>query len=187
MKIGLVGEAPQDTMAIKNLLQKRYIDFTFIELLKNKLTGALLENQKTKTELRIECSTHKPDIVVFIRDLDGLATKEFREQQLRRQEYYNNFKGCTHVKKTIFLLNIWEIEALIFSDINAFNLYYSSSVDYNGNPMEIPNPKEELYKLNRKYSESHNSKILEKANFETIYKNCNYFKEFVNEFDKLVK
>lgn len=90
MKIGLVGEAPADTRSIKNLLKKRYKDFDFVELLKNKITGSSLENQKTKTELRIECITEKPDLVIFIRDLDGLLTKEYREKRLLRQKYYNS-------------------------------------------------------------------------------------------------
>jgi hypothetical protein len=186
MKIGLVGEAPLDTLSIKYLLQKKYHHLSFVELLKNKITGASLENQKTKAELRIECMTHKPDIVIFIRDLDGLLNKDFRAKRLLRQKYYNDFKGCTHVKKTLYLLNIWEIEALILSDINAFNIFYSCKVIFKENPMYIENPKEFLYKLNRNYSSSHNSKILEIANFDTIYNNCDYFKSFINRFNQLI-
>ena len=124
MKIGLVGEAPLDTMSIKTILGKKYSNLEFVELLKNIITGSILENQTTKTKLRLECSIHRPDIVIFIRDLDGLLTKKYRKQRLLRQKYYREFKGCTHTKKTIYLLNIWEIEALILSDINCFNQYY---------------------------------------------------------------
>ena len=59
MIVGLVGEAPLDTMVIKNIMLKKYPNLTFIELLKNKITGSSLENQKTKTELRIECKVFK--------------------------------------------------------------------------------------------------------------------------------
>lgn len=186
MKIGLVGEAPADTLSIINLLSKKYNNFTYIELLKNKITGSSLDNQKTKTELRIECQLHKPDIIIFIRDLDGLLTKEFRAQRLKRQKYYKDFRGCTHTKKTIFFLNIWEIEALILADINSFNSYYNCNVEFDQNPMSILEPKEHLYKLNRKYSESHNGKIMEKIDFDTVYNNCDYFKSFINKFDKLI-
>ena len=186
MIVGLVGEAPLDTMVIKNIMLKKYPNLTFIELLKNKITGSSLENQKTKTELRIECKVFKPDIVIFIRDLDGILTKEYRNQRLKRQTYYNEFKCCTNVKKTVFLLNIWEIEALILADINSFNLFYKCNIDFEDNPMLITNPKEYLYELNRKYSNSHNAKIIELADFDVIYNNCLYFKKFINKFDLLL-
>ncbi|CAI9678616.1 DUF4276 family protein [Elizabethkingia anophelis] len=186
MKIGLVGEAPLDTLSIMRLMLKKYSNLTFVELLKNKITGASLENQKTKTELRIECLTHKPDIVIFIRDLDGLWTKAYRHQILKRKNYYNDFKGCTLIKKTVFLLNIWELETLILSDIAAFNKFYGCNAQFNDNPMFIKEPKEFLSKLHSKYSNSHNSKILEHADFESIYLNCDYFKVFIEKFEKLL-
>lgn len=186
MKIGLIGEAPADTLSIKNLLSKKYKDFTFVELLKNKITGSSLENQKTKTELRIECITQRPDIVIFIRDLDGLLTPEFRKKRLQRQNYYKSFKGCTQVKKTIFFLHIWEIEALILADINAFNIYYKCNIEFDGNPMTIKEPKEYLSNLYPKYSESHNGNIMEGIDFEKVYENCIYFKHFINKFDRLL-
>ena len=186
MKIGLIGEAPADTQSVINLLKKKYPSFNYIELLKNKITGSSLDNQKTKTELRIECQFEKPDVIIFIRDLDGLLTKQYRDQRLKRQKYYREFKGCTHTKKTIFFLNIWEIEALILADINSFNIYYGCSVAFNKNPMHISEPKEFLYSLNRKYSETHNGKIMEKIDFDTVYNNCDYFKSFINKFDKLI-
>jgi hypothetical protein len=186
MKIGLVGEAPADTLSIKNLLSKKYKDLNFVELLKNKITGSSLENQKTKTELRIECITQRPDIVIFIRDLDGLLTSYYRKKRLQRQDYYNSFKGCTQVKKTIFLLNIWEIEALILSDINAFNKYYNCNVEFDRNPMSIEEPKEYLLSLHNKYSESHNGNIMEGIDFDKVYEKCAYFKSFINKFDRLL-
>lgn len=186
MKIGLVGEAPLDTTAIKELLQKKYHNFEFVELLKNKITGSSLENQKTKTELRIECLTHRPDLVIFIRDLDGLMTKEYRKKRLDRQKYYNSFKGCTQIKRTIFFLNIWEIEALILADINSFNEYYDCEIIFTDNPMNVVEPKEFLYNLNNKYSNSHNASILKKASFDTIYNNCKFFEHFINKFERLI-
>jgi hypothetical protein len=50
MKIGLVGEAPLDTMSIKTILGKKYSNLEFVELLKNIITGSILENQTTKEE-----------------------------------------------------------------------------------------------------------------------------------------
>lgn len=186
MKIGLVGEAPNDTKSVENLLKKRYKDFEFIELLKNKFTGASLENKSAKVALRIECISHRPDIVVFIRDLDGLLTPEYREKRLLRSKYYADFKGCTQVRKTIYLLHIWEIEALILADIQAFNTYYNTTAIFNKNPMEVPEPKELLKQFHNKYSESENSKILLQSNFDTVYERCAYFKNFIDEFETLL-
>ncbi|MGG5506228.1 MULTISPECIES: hypothetical protein [unclassified Myroides] len=187
MKIGLVGEAPNDTKSIENILKKKYIDLEFVELLKNKFTGASLENKGAKTALRIECISHKPDIVVFTRDLDGLMTKEYREKRLQRKSYYNDFKGCTQVKKTLFLLHVWEIEALILADINAFNTYYNTKATFDGDPMLIKEPKELLTTYYKKYSESDNSKIFLHSDFKQLHQNCEYFKKFIDDFDKLLE
>lgn len=186
MKIGLIGEAPLDTLSIKCLLSKKFPNLEYIELLKNKFTGCSLENQKTKTEIRIECITHRPDIVIFIRDLDGLATPYYRDKILLRKTYFNDFKGSTLCKKTIYLLHIWEIESLIFSDLNAFNKFYDTDLQQNLISYHIENPKEELYKLHRKYSNSDNLKIFEYSNFDTIYNENIYFKKFIDEFQKLI-
>lgn len=72
MTIGLVGEAPNDTNAIKNLLSKQYSipNYYFYPILDH-IHGTQLDNPKTKRLLRIEYEFKKPDIVIFIRDLDG--------------------------------------------------------------------------------------------------------------------
>lgn len=187
MVVGLVGEAPTDTKAIEVLLSKKYDNITFIELLKN-INGAQLENQKTKQSLKLECIYHRPNIVIFIRDLDGLLSKEYRYQRLQRQNYYKKFKGSTQIKdKTIFLLNIWEIEALILADINAFNKYYKCNIKFNENPMKIVEPKEFLKLSHKKYSESDNKNIFKHSDFNKIYSHCDYFKSFIDKFEQLIK
>lgn len=186
MKVGLVGEAPTDTKSIEVLLSKKYQNITFVELLKN-INGANLENQKTKSRLRIECQTHKPDFVIFIRDLDGLLTKKYRQDRLNKQKYYKEFRGCTQRKKScIFLLNIWEIEALILSDIDAFNKRYGCNIVFNGNPMDVVEPKEYLKNQNKNYTETDNKDIFEYSDFDKIYNNCDYFKRFIDKFNKLL-
>lgn len=49
MKIGLVGEAPNDTQALKNLLVQRYHEdnFEFVFLIQ-RINGSNLDSQKTK-------------------------------------------------------------------------------------------------------------------------------------------
>ena len=118
MIIGLVGEAPNDTLSVKNLLVNRFPEnkYTYITLL-NRVNGDNLEYQKIKRWLRIEFETKKPDIVIFIRDLDGLAHE--KDKIKKRKEYFSEFNSVVN-KKGIFLLHIYEIEALILTDILIF-------------------------------------------------------------------
>jgi hypothetical protein len=53
MKIGLVGEAPNDTQSIKNLLEKRYTNarYEFVFML-NYINGSNLDNQKNKNKIK---------------------------------------------------------------------------------------------------------------------------------------
>ena len=72
-----------------------------------------------------------PDIVIFIRDLDGLETDtDFKEKKAKRQEYFTKSKSVVD-KKALYLLNIYEIEALILADIEAFNAFYKSHIVFN--------------------------------------------------------
>lgn len=184
MKIGMVGEAPNDTNAIKNLLSKRYRfpEFTFYALLNN-IHGSQLDNQKTKRLLRIEYENKKPDIVIFIRDLDG--TLENNTTLKHRNEY---FKASNKVvdKKGVFLLNIFEIEALIISDIETFNRFFNCQLTYEGDPMEVENPKEDLKNKCQQFKESFNPDIFEQLNLKTVRQNCSYFKAFILKFERKI-
>lgn len=159
MKIGLVGEAPSDTSAIKNLLNKKYSSpkFLFYPLL-NRIHGSELDNQKIKRLLRIKYEHEKPDIVIFIRDLDGTLK---RNTTLKSRKKY--FIDCNKVvdKKGIFLLNIYEIEALIISDIETFNRFFNCQLTYEDDPMEVENPKEDLKNKCHHFKESFNPDIFE--------------------------
>lgn len=84
MKIGLVGESPHDTQCIKILLRQLFPEFQYVTISKN-LHGAQLEQvQPTKRIIRNEYRIHRPDVVVFIRDLDSLANDS--AQITRRKE-----------------------------------------------------------------------------------------------------
>jgi hypothetical protein len=85
MKIGLVGEAPNDTESIKNLLEKRYTGLEFVSMLKI-INGSNLDSQKTKRLLRVEYQQQKPDIVIFIRDLD--STLPNKSKLYERKNYF---------------------------------------------------------------------------------------------------
>ena len=132
-KIGLIGEAPNDTYAIKNLLNQKFKDkIIFAEIIKN-IRGSNLDNQKTKHRLRKNYERIKPDFVILIRDLDGL--EDDKEKLKHRKEYFSNFNSVID-KKGIFLLHIFEIEAIILADISNFNKYYNCKLLYSSNPME---------------------------------------------------
>lgn len=183
MKIGLVGEAPNDTTAIKNLLEKKYRndEFSFFFMLQN-FNGSNLDSQKTKRFLRIEFETEKPDIVIFIRDLD--STWPNKNQYYKRQEYFSDSNSVVD-KKGIFLLNIYEIEALILADIETFNSIYSTSIAPFPNVMIISEPKELLENSTKKYCISDNPEIFEKINFDNVL-NCIYFNNFIKKFNRKI-
>lgn len=182
--VGLVGEAPNDTNAIKNLLSRNYQNLNFVTLLKN-INGSMLDNNKAfRRILRIEYETQTPDLIIFIRDLDSLETD--REAKLKRQETFNYSNNIVD-KKGVFLLHIYEIEALIFADVETFNKHYGSSISKVIDPMRISEPKEELIKATKKsaksYSEAHNAKIFDLLNFNILKSNCRYFNDFIRKLD----
>lgn len=187
MKIGLVGEAPNDTAAIQNLLSKNYKHLEFTTLLRD-INGSMLDNNKAfRRILRIEYETQNPDLIIFIRDLDALETD--RAAKLKRQETFNYSNNIVD-KKGIFLLHIFEIEALIFADIEAFNKYYGCSILGISDPMKISEPKEVLIKATKKsvkqYSETHNAELFNLLNFNILKTNCRYFNDFIDYFEKII-
>lgn len=181
MNIGLVGEAPSDTSSIQNLLQRKYSHVNYFTML-NGINGSMLDNQKTKRLLRIEYELTKPQVVVFIRDLDGLVNEQDKIDA--RKKYFSDFNSVVD-KKGILLLNIYEIEALIFADVDSFNLRYSSTIQFDEDPSEIKDPKGILKEGCKKYKESENPEIFKILSFDKLL-TCAYFKEFCNKFEKSI-
>ena len=183
MKIGLVGEAPNDTQAIKNLMKKRYrtgYDFFF---LLNNINGSDLDSQKIKRLLRKEYEIRKPDIIIFIRDLDSVIPNKQKVNE--RKRYFTNSNSVID-KTGVFLLHIYEIEAIILSDIEVFNRIYNCSLNFVDNPMEVEEPKEYLRNRVKEYNESHNPDIFNEIRFDKALK-CKYFKSFISKFDDKIK
>ncbi|RYY05816.1 MAG: DUF4276 family protein [Sphingobacteriaceae bacterium] len=182
--VGLVGEAPNDTKSLKNLLEKKYHELDFKVLLKN-IRGSQLDEQKTKHLLRKEYQFEKPDIIIFIRDLDALEGDA--EQLELRRKYFRETNSVVDYKG-IYLLNIFEIEALLLADINCFNKEYQTNISKIADPMKIEQPKEFLktatQKALKQFNESHNPSLFNLLNFDTIVKNCRYFNSFVQSFNK---
>jgi len=182
MRIGLVGEAPNDTEAIKNLLNKKYSALEFFFMLNN-INGSNLDNQKTKRLLRIEYEFEKPDIVIFIRDLDSVLPN--KKKLYERKNYFTEFNSVVN-KKGILLLNIYEIEALILADYELFNRKFDAKINKIDNVMLIEEPKEFLKRESKKYNESLNGEIFAELSFENVHANCLIFQRFIKNFEKLI-
>lgn len=181
-RIGLVGEAPNDTESIKHLMEKKYDSgFEFFFMLE-RMNGSNLDAQKTKRILEIEFRTRKPEIVIFIRDLDSVLPN--RKMVAQRKLYFKNSNKAVN-KKGVYLLHIYEIEALILSDIEVFNEIYNCNLASVDDPMQIEEPKEYLRAKEKKYNESHNAAIFRKIRFEKAME-CKYFEEFISKFEKMV-
>lgn len=183
MKIGLVGEAPNDTQSIKNLLSKKYsIEKHEFLFMLQRINGSTLDSQKTKRFLRIEYELQKPDIVIFIRDLDCVLPN--MKKLYERKNYFTSSNNVVD-KKGIPLLHIYEIEALILTDVVTFNSIYNSNLEEIENVMSIPEPKEHLKKASLKYNESHNADIFNLIDFDKTL-NCEYFKRFIKKLDGII-
>ena len=185
-RIGLVGEAPSDVNSIANLLSKYNGSVQFLILLRN-LRGSELDNPKTKRLLRIEYESEKPDRVIFIRDLYSVEGKDDYERKSRERKKY--FTVCNQIvdRKGIFLLNIYELEALILADINKFNSRYNTDVVFDEDPTLCIEPKEFLKdQSGGKYNQSDNPDLFKLLDIEVVAKRCHYFGRFLKKLNKFV-
>ncbi|MFI5136211.1 MAG: DUF4276 family protein [Sphingobacteriales bacterium] len=184
IKIGLVGEDPNDTLSIKNLLEKKYSkQVQFFQLFRG-TKGNHLDAPKIKKSLPIEFADKEFNFVIFIRDLDA-----FKSEEKKLQKRIEWFKGLNDVidKKGILLLNIWELEALILGDFDAFKKAYNIKHKFKGDPMLQKEPKELLKRLtskaNKQFKESHCPDLFKHLDIDVIEKNCSCFKDFIQEFE----
>ncbi len=185
INIGLIGESPYDTTAIKHLLQQKYRDGFRYKILLRNITGDQLKTAKANRAAQDEITEHKPEIVIVIRDLD---THESNATEIaERYSWYNDIVKHNS-GRSIFLLNIQELEALILADIKNTGDFYNLSMTYKGNVMAQTNPKEYLKsKTNKKYNVSHCPELFLKLDINTIAQNCRYFKIFIDEFESAIK
>jgi hypothetical protein len=182
IKIGLLGEAPHDTLAISALLRKHFGDQVHFFPLVNNVRGDLIQEQWVKHRLRTEYQIQKPHLVIFIRDLDAL--EDDQEQIRRRKDYFRDFRTVVD-GKAILLLNIYAIEALILADIEKYNEYNKCSLEAVPDPMKVPKPEVHL-KERSSYREGQLSAIFEVLRLDEIRKNCRYFAEFMEELTQVL-
>lgn len=186
IRVGVVGEDPNDTSSIISLLSKKYTHIQFKKLAKG-VTGCQLDSQKLVKTLKIDCGKKNLNSIIYIRDLDGFDSEKVKVRKI--EAWFNNLNDQLG-KKGVLLTNIWELEALIFADIVCFNNLYKINYQYKGDPAKVKDPKAELKRLTtnsiRKFHESHCPDIFDKLNFDVVYKNCEYFRHFIGQFNAAI-
>ncbi|WP_158800167.1 DUF4276 family protein [Pedobacter sp. L105] len=187
INVGLVGEDPNDTSSMNLLLSKEYGKTVRFRNLVRGIRGTQLDTLKFRNALKIELEKERCEFAIFIRDLDAFSSQQ--DEVDKKKAWFklsNEHCGGNH----LFLLNIWELEALIFGDIEGFNYQYGTSIRPGRNPMHIKNPKEELknatFKSKRKFEVSHCPEIFSKLDLKKIRSNCVNFRDFLNQFDELL-
>ena len=189
MKIGLVGEDPNDSNSIKNLLSTstKYQHIQF-KPLAQKVTGSKLKTEKLKNRLDVELSTTNFKYIIFIADLDDYDSDI--NKKMIKKDWFDKMNKLVN-GRGIFLLNIHELEALILSDISNFNKVFGTKLKFTGNPMMQPKPKEYLMrntaKHPRKFKVSDCPDIFAQLDINIVANKCGYFKEFLATFDKKLK
>lgn len=193
-RVGIIGENPEnDSKPVKILLEKEYAekDVHFFVMLK-KFRGSQLDgkngrpSQKAIRVLRQEFRVEKPQFVIYIRDLDGLPSEKKKIEV--KENWFKLLDKEAANDKGIFLLNIYELEALILADISTFNRLYGVNIAFRKNPMYQSGPKEflingTLKSPKRQYQESHAADIFEQLDIEKI-KNHQQYNKFIEELNE---
>lgn len=177
-KVGIIAEHPTDTHAMIALLNRKYEGVEWITLIRGK-NGSELDNVKIKHLLRVEYQITKPDLVLFIRDLD--SHEEDSESLDKRKAWFTDFKSVVD-KKAILLLHIEEIESLLLADVSVLNRYYNVKLEEVDDCMKIKSPKEYIKERVKRYSQGDNRSLLGMCDYEVLLKRCRYFKKFDEDF-----
>lgn len=189
MKIGLIGEYPTDIKAVAVLLRKEFGDDIELVPLLYDIHGDNLnpeqnnEKGKLKSLLRKEFEWEKPNLVIFIRDLDATPIcKDYNEKIYRKKRYFANYRSIVGKQNAIFMLNIYELETLIFTQIEIFNRTYLADLQAIENIYLIKEPKEILKTAgNKKYNQSDNPKFFEYLDINIVKLNSPRFRLFIEQ------
>lgn len=187
MRIGLIAEDSNDSSSFKNLMERYYKKCIFSPILERYYENQL-DAPKFKRLLQKEYSQGKYKNIIVMRDLDGLRSETGKYN--KRLAWFNSLNSVVN-KKGIFLLNIYELEALILADIKNFNKCFNAKLKFNGNPMMHKEPKEHLMRQTKKhqrsYSENNCPEIFSMLDINVMIDNCAYFKDFIVTFERETK
>ncbi|MGQ2982251.1 hypothetical protein [Flavobacterium sp.] len=179
MKVGLIGENPNDTIGVAQLLLQCHPHY-YVPVLKRR-TGGQLDNVKFTKLFEIELKTGQFDLLIFVRDLDGFENDAPKMQA--RQKWFNNHKVLFN-GESLYLLNIQTLEAIFFSDIESLNKIFKLKLKFK-NPLQIDNPKKELIRLtSEKYKESRSADYMARLDYATVLKNYPPWKVLDDYFKK---
>ena len=149
-----------------------------------RIKGYHLDNKKNCNNIVISLKKDLYDLVIYIRDLDSHEGDSIAKKN--KIDWFNDLSNRSKLP-SIFLLNIYELEALMLSDINNFNNIFNSKINFTGDPSMKKDPKEFLIektkKCKRTYKESDTEEIFKKLNLDTLKLKCSYFNKFIDEFE----
>ena len=187
MKIGVVGEDPNDTDSIINLMRKPYKDKAQFVKLAERVSGSALGTDKLLKIIVEEFAFKKCKLAIITRDLDGLRTETKKIKDMNN--WFDKVDSKIH-NKGIFLLNIYELEALIMANIKTFNKTYNTKYKFSGDPSLQNDPKATLKHESRKHKKPYHvntcSAIFAEMDFDSVVNNCNYFGTFIKDLNKRI-
>jgi hypothetical protein len=191
MKIGLIGESPNDTLSFINLFEREYSKSIEYKLLLEDFPAGNLDNLKPKSimlrQLRLEYKLEKPDFVVYIRDADALENEPPFANRLNNIYKLGNEIG----QNLTYMVCIFEMETLLLADTDCINSYYHTNFTYPHSindpvdPMLRPDPQKLLID-ECGYSPKHCPKLFTTINFQKLLQ-VRFFAEFVEQFEKRIK
>jgi|GEM_PF-656337 len=187
IKIALAGEDPNDSIAIKNLLQPVFGSVALFKIICKNLRGGQLDSAKYLKQISSDTKCGDFNILICIRDLDAFKTET--DKLKKRQEWFENVKNSAYRCKSVFLLNIWEIEGLLFCDHDLINRKYGTTISFTKDPTLLKDPKEYLKSTTknskRKYVESDCQDLFAALNYIKVKSRSRVFKDFIDEFKSM--
>jgi hypothetical protein len=150
LKMAVVSENYRnDGEPIADLLTRYFPDKISIIQFCKRFKGDKLQTADFFLELEASCKAEKPDIVLIVRDLDS------DKKQKLRNEYFEQCKANITEIQSVFLLFVYEIEALALADLKTVETFYylKKPIIFTKTPEKQTNPKDFLQK-NTNYSES---------------------------------
>lgn len=185
IRIGIIAEDDNDAKAISTLLNKNFPEqFYFQRLLPNRNGSQLDDNNDNHLAiaLRREFEFEELDYLLYIRDLDALISD--KEQLNFRKKRFRRFSRVVD-RKAIFMLNIYEIEALILADFDTYKNYKNRPdlVFENVNAALTEKPDLAL----PDYNKGELTKIIPLLNLEIVKSNHRHFSIFMTEFFKMIE
>lgn len=203
--VALIGESPNDTGPMIALLNQRFSNIAEFKTLMTDTHGSYLDRPGFPRTLRAAylSANPKPDILIAIRDLDGLA--DDADQLELRKRFFRSLRNAINLssrssrritgkqrgeKEICPLLCIYEFEALILADIEIFNREYRTELEV-ADPEKIIRPKEVLIEASSKaesrtYQEGHCHDLFPLLRIDIIEQNSTQFRIFLQKLSQSI-